>query len=116
MTRNSIFIAIWFLGAGFALDAGADVGQKRLATSQAKPAAPAGAAWTEGEVARVDKAAGRVTIKHGALPKLDMPPMTMPYPVNDKTVLEHLKSGDKIRFDVESVGGVFTVIRLEKSK
>jgi len=27
-----------------------------------------------------------------------------------------LKPGDKIRFDMDSVGGVFTVLRLEKLK
>lgn len=114
MTSKSIFVAIWFLGTGIALDAGADAGHKQSATTQTQQAAVARAQWAEGEVARIDKAAGRVTIKHGALPKLDMPPMTMPYPVKDKTVLAQLKPGDKIKFNVEAVGSVFTVTRLEK--
>ena len=83
----------------------------------AAASAPAAAAdMTEGEVRKVDKAAGKVTIKHGAIPKFDMPPMTMAYRVKDKAMLERLKPGDKIKFDVDGVGGEFTVLRLEKVK
>lgn len=114
MTRNLPIIAILFLGAGLAFHAGADSGRKQPAKTEARAATSA--AWTEGEVVRVEKAAGTVTIKHGAMPKFDMPPMTMPYKVKDKSVLGQLKPGDKIRFDMDGVGGVFTVTRLEKLK
>ena len=66
MTRNSILIAVLFLGAGLAVHAGADMSHKQLAQNEAKPAAAASAEWTAGEVRKVDKAAGKVTIKHGA--------------------------------------------------
>ena len=115
MTRNALVIAMLLLGAGLAFQAGADNGKKQPGKTGAKATA-ASAAWTEGEVARVEKAAGTVTIKHGAMPKFDMPPMTMPYKVKDQAVLDHLKPGDRIRFDVDAVGGVFTVLRLEKLK
>ena len=113
MTRYSLMIAVLILGAGLAFQAGADVGKKQPVRTEAKAASTA---WTEGEVARGEKAVGTVTIKHGAMPKFDMPPMTMPYKVKDKSVLDQLKPGDKIRFDLASVGGVFTVLRLEKLK
>ena len=71
---------------------------------------------TEGEVHDVDMAHGKLTIKHGAMPKFDMPPMTMAYRVKDKAMLEHLKPGDRIKFDVDSVGGEFTVLHLMKVK
>jgi Cu(I)/Ag(I) efflux system periplasmic protein CusF len=116
MTRKSILIAVLFLGAGFAFQAGADADHRQLAKNEAKPAAAASAAWTEGEVRKVDKAAGTVTIKHGAMPKFDMPPMTMAYRVKDKAMLDQLKPGDKIKFDADGVGGEFTVLRLEKVK
>ena len=116
MTRGVVLITVLLLGAGLAPQAGADAGKKQSANKEAKPATAASAAWTEGEVTRVEKAAGTVTIKHGAMPKFDMPPMTMPYKVKDKAVLDQLKPGDKIRFDVDSVGGQFTVLRLEKLK
>ena len=115
MTRNSILIAVLFFGTGLAFHAGADV-KMLLAADEAKPPAAASAEWSDGEVRKVDKAAGTVTIKHGSIPKLDMPPMTMPYHVKDKAMLGHLKPGDKIKFDVDRVGGAYTVTRLEKAK
>ena len=116
MNRNSILIAVLFLGAGLAFHAGAEVSHKHLAKNEAKPVAAASAAWTEGEVRKVDKAAGTVTIKHGPMQKFDMPAMTMAYRVKDKTMLDQLKPGDKIKFDADGVGGAFTVLRLEKVK
>ncbi len=116
MTRSSILIAVSILGAALAFPAGADDSPRHHASNEAKPVAAAGAAWTEGEVRKIDKAAGKITIKHGPMPKLDMPPMTMAYRVKDKSMLDRLKPGDKIQFDVDGVGGEFTVLRLEKVK
>lgn len=116
MTRNPILIAVSILGAALAFQAGADDSHDHHGSMKAKPAAAASAAMTEGEVRKVDKAAGKITIKHGPMPKFDMPPMTMAYRVKDKTMLDHLKPGDKIKFDVDGVGGEFTVLRLEKVK
>ncbi len=115
MTRISTLIAVLLLGAGLVLQAGAGASEKQPATKAAK-SADASAALTAGEVLRIDKAAGTVTIKHGAMPKLDMPPMAMPYRVKDKSMLDQLKPGDKIAFDADAVGGVYTVTRLEKAK
>jgi Cu(I)/Ag(I) efflux system periplasmic protein CusF len=116
MTRNSIVIAVSILGAALTFQAGADDSHAHYAKNEANPAAEANAALTEGEVRKVDKAAGKVTIKHGPMPKFDMPPMTMAYRVKDKAMLDQLKPGDKIRFDVDGIGGEFTVLRLEKVK
>ena len=114
MTRNPILIAVLLLGAGLAFHAGADVSPKQLAQNDA--AAAASAEWTAGEVRKFDKEAGTVTIKHGQIPKLDMPPMIMAYRVKDKAMLDHLKPGDKISFDVDRVDGKYTVTGLKKVK
>jgi Cu(I)/Ag(I) efflux system protein CusF len=103
------------LGAGLAIQARAADTHVHGSANEAKPAA-ANSAWTEGEVRKIDKAAGKVTIKHGPMPKFDMPAMTMAYRVKDKAMLDQLKPGDKIRFDADGVGGEFTVLRLEKVK
>ena len=116
MTRKSMLIAVLLLGAGLAFQAGADDGHKHPAASEAKPAAAKAAALTDGEVRKVDKAAGKLTIKHGAMPKFDMPPMTMAYRVKDKAMLDQLQPGDKIKFDADAVGGEFTVLSLQKLK
>ena len=116
MTRSSILIAVLFLGAGLGFQASADDIHRHYAKNEAVPAAAASAAWTEGEVRKIDKAAGKITIKHGPMPKFDMPPMTMAYPVKDKAMLDQLKPGDKIKFEVGKVGDAFTLMRFEKVK
>ena len=70
----------------------------------------------EGEVRRVDKDAKKITIRHGPLPKLDMPAMTMVFQVKDPAMLERVKPGDKVRFDAEKTGGAFTLTALEVAK
>jgi len=100
-----------------------------LAAAQNVPAAPAttphpaahhataGAAATapqsDGEVRRIDKAQGKLTLRHGPLPHLDMPPMTMVFRVADARLLDGLKEGDKVRFHADRVNGVFTVIAVQ---
>ena len=116
MTRKTISTAVLLLGAGLAFQVSAQDSHKHHATNEAKPAATAAAALTDGEVRKVDKAAGKVTIKHGPMPKFDMPAMTMAYRVKDKAMLDQLKAGDKIKFDADGVGGEFTVLRLERVK
>lgn len=70
-------------------------------------------ALSDGEVRKVDKDAKKITIKHGPLANLDMPPMTMVFQVKDPAMLEQVKVGDKIKFDAEKVGGAFTVTKIE---
>lgn len=66
----------------------------------------------DGEVRKVDKDAGKLTIKHGPIPSMDMPPMTMVYRVKDAAMLDQVKAGDKIRFDAEKIGGAYTVTKM----
>lgn len=67
----------------------------------------------DGEVKKVDKDTGKLTIKHGPITNLGMPAMTMVFRVNDPALLDKVKSGDKIRFAADKVGGVLTVMRVE---
>lgn len=80
-----------------------------------QPAVPTSSAVapSDGEVRKVDKSTGKVTIKHGPLPNLDMPSMTMVFRVKDNAWLEQMKAGDKIRFVADRVNGVLTVVRYE---
>lgn len=68
---------------------------------------------SEGEVRKIDKAAGKLTIKHGPLDNLGMPAMTMVFRVKDAATLDQLKPGDRIRFLAEKADGVITVTKLE---
>lgn len=71
---------------------------------------------SEGEVKKVDRDAGKVTIKHGPLANLRMPGMTMVFRVKDAAWLEQLKPGDKIRFVAERAGNGYTVVRMEPAQ
>lgn len=74
------------------------------------------AEMVEGGVKKVDAAAGKISLKHGPIPKLDMGEMTMVYQVKDPALLSGIKAGDKVKFDAEEVGGKYTVTKIEKSK
>jgi Cu(I)/Ag(I) efflux system protein CusF len=70
--------------------------------------------WAEAEVRRVDRAAGKLSLRHGEIRNLQMPPMTMVFTVQDVSRMEDLKAGDRIRFTADQIQGAYTVIRLEK--
>jgi Cu/Ag efflux protein CusF len=67
---------------------------------------------SEGEVRKVDSAAGKLTLRHGPLSNLKMPGMTMVFRVKDPRWLSELKVGDKVRFVAERVDGNLTVTAL----
>jgi Cu(I)/Ag(I) efflux system periplasmic protein CusF len=89
-----------------------------IAHAQAQPAqtVQADAALTEGEVRRIDTAAQKITLRHGPIANIDMPAMTMVFQVRDPALLNNAKAGDKVRFSVEKINGVYTVIRLEAAR
>jgi Cu/Ag efflux protein CusF len=81
------------------------------------PAAAASAAdMTEGEIRKVDKDTKKLTIKHGEIKNLDMPPMTMVFQVTDAAMLDRVKAGDKIRFVVQKSDTGFVVTDLQVAK
>ena len=71
------------------------------------------AALADGVVLSIDRAANNVTISHGPLRNLGMPPMTMGFQVGDPALLEKIKPGDKVRFHVDAIGGALTVMNIE---
>lgn len=79
------------------------------------PATGSAAALVDGEVRRVDRAAHKLTLRHGPIPSLDMTAMTMVFRVADASMLNAVKTGDKVRFAAERVGGDLTVTRIEQS-
>ena len=68
---------------------------------------------SEGSVKKVDKAGGKITIKHGPLKNLGMPGMTMAFKTATADMLDQVKPGDTVRFLAESVDGAFTVTQIE---
>ena len=74
------------------------------------------AVLSDGEVRKVDKDARKITIKHGPLQNLDMPPMTMVFRVKDPGMLEQVKAGDKVKFQAETIDGALTVTKIAPVK
>lgn len=78
--------------------------------------ATAAAPQSDGEVRKIDKDQGKVTLRHGPLQNLDMPPMTMVFKAADPKLLDGLKEGDKVKFNAEKVNGAFTVTAIQVAK
>ena len=73
-------------------------------------------ALTDGEIRKIDKDAGKMTIKHGEIKHMDMPPMTMVFAAADKAMLDRVKVGDKIRFMAVQTNGRMVVTELQAAK
>ena len=67
----------------------------------------------EGEVRRVDKAGGKISLKHGEIKNLDMPPMSMVFEVKDPALLNKVKVGDKVVFTAAQINGAYTVMSID---
>ena len=79
----------------------------------ATPTASEAAAISHGEVRKIDVANQKITLRHGPLVNLGMPPMTMVFTVQDAAQLEGLKVGDKVNFVAEQQGSQFIVTELQ---
>lgn len=84
--------------------------------SGAAPAASSAAAMSQGEVRKIDLSNKKITLRHGPLVNLGMPPMTMVFGVQDAALLEGLKPGDKVNFVVEQQGSQFVVTELKSAQ
>lgn len=106
MLRSSVVLALLLIGAA-------------LGSPPASVAAPvqlAQSAMIDGEVRKVDMSAGKITIRHGPIPRYDMAtPMTMVFPARDASMLNGLSVGDKVLFDVEKEGGSLTITQIRKA-
>jgi Cu(I)/Ag(I) efflux system periplasmic protein CusF len=63
----------------------------------------------QGEIRKIDKESKKLTIKHGEIKSLDMPPMTMVFQVKEASMLDMVKPGDKIQFRAVKEGGNYVV-------
>ena len=106
------------LGTGSALAqapaaAGADSHSSHHPAAAASPEPQA--ELSEGEITRWDPRTLRLTLKHGEIKNLEMPPMTIVFRVADASVVGDLKPGDKVRFRAEQISGAYHVQRIEKA-
>jgi Cu/Ag efflux protein CusF len=106
---SAIFVAAT-LGSALPVLAAGDHG------GGAMPMAGATDHMSEGMVKKVDPATGKITIKHGPLKNLGMPPMTMVFKAGSTDMLDKVKPGDAVHFVAEDVDGTLTVTRLRSAQ
>jgi Cu/Ag efflux protein CusF len=109
-TIQTLFIASTFATlSALSIPAWAQSTLDQSKKSEMKMAQDGAAMMTDAEVRKVDMAQGKVTLKHGEIKNLDMPPMTMVFTVKDKAMLEGVKAGDKVKFKAANLDGKLTV-------
>ncbi|MBL8318386.1 MAG: copper-binding protein [Burkholderiaceae bacterium] len=104
-----LFVAALLAGPSFAQ-------QKADDHSAHHPPAAATADMTDGEVRKIDKEAGKMTIKHGEIKNLEMPAMTMVFQVKEVALLDKVKAGDKVKFRAEKAASGYVVTAIESAK
>lgn len=70
-------------------------------------------ATASGEVRRVDVAQGKITIKHGQIPDLDLTAMTLVYRI-DPALLTGIQPGDKVKFTARREAGQYVIVAISK--
>lgn len=115
MNRTSLILAATAFAMA-AVPAGAQSTVQNTDAPATIQLAQAAAPMTDGEVRKVDMDAKKITIRHGAIQNLGMPPMTMVFQVKDPAMLEKVKAGDRIKFVADKTGGAFTVTQMVPAK
>ena len=110
MKRIALSLALSLLAtAAFAQHAHHAPAPAQIAQAAAKDLA-------DGEVRKIDKAAGKITIKHGEISNIGMPPMTMVFRVKEPAFLDKVAVNDKVKFQVSQVGSDYVVTAIEKAR
>ncbi len=67
-----------------------------------------------GEVKKIDKPAGRITLKHAEIKVFDMPGLTGAYKVRDPAMLDKVQVGDHVTFNLDRIDSVYTITKIDK--
>ena len=99
-----------------ALMSGASATEHTSATQPATPAKmPDNTSLSTGEIKKIDKDTGKITLKHGPLVNLNMPAMTMVFKVQSPQLIDAVKVGDAVKFRAENIQGALTVTKIERA-
>jgi len=114
MKTLNLVVIVMVLSPGSWISVDVLAQEKPADTILQQPADPA--ELTEGVIRKIDRDNNKITIKHGEIKNLDMPPMTMVFQVNDPAMLDTVKTGDKVKFRAEKTGGSFVVTDIQAIK
>lgn len=70
-------------------------------------------ATASGEVRRVNAAEGKIAIKHGKIPELELTAMILVYRI-DPALLDDIAPGDKVKFKARRDAGQYVIIAISK--
>jgi Cu(I)/Ag(I) efflux system protein CusF len=92
--------------------------KRLLATAAliALSAAASAQALVAGEVKKIDKPAGRITLKHAEIKAYDMPGLTGAYKVQDPAMLDRVQVGDHVQFSLDRVNNQYTITKIVVQK
>ena len=76
--------------------------------------APATNSDTRGRIESINTSEGKVKLKHGPIPKFDMPGMTMTFRVQDPKLLSQIKVGEEVGVTIEEIGNGFVITGFQK--
>lgn len=113
LTLSTVLMSLNLAAPAFAQQKADDHSAHHPAASATVPAADD---MADAEVRKVDQEAAKLTLKHGEIKSLEMPPMTMVFHVKDKAMLDPLKAGDKVRFKAVNEAGKYTVTEIRVTK
>ena len=72
-----------------------------------------GGPMSEGVIRKVDSEARTLTIKHGPIKNLGMPPMTMVFQTDENIAVDDLKTDQTVKFRVVNKNGKMTITEVE---
>jgi Cu(I)/Ag(I) efflux system protein CusF len=84
-----------------------------VAATPADVAVPGSTEASMGEVRKIDHGQQKITLRHGDIPNLGMPPMTMVFRVSDPQGLLRVKVGDRVQFRAEARPEGYTVVWMQ---
>lgn len=97
------------IGVAWATDAGSG----RIEIAQARGTKPAGAS-ASGVVRDIDRPNFRIKIDHGPIPAIGMPAMVMTFKVKNPALLDQVKQGDPVNFEIEQSGLGWIITNLNR--
>jgi len=116
MTLPAVLASACVLSAGAWAQAQSTVAPGKAMDPAMEKPTNAAADLSDGEVRKIDKENGKITLKHGELKNLGMPGMSMVFQVKDKALLDTVKAGDKVKFNAVNENGKFVVTDIQPAK
>ena len=111
IVRERLVSALIACVIGVAWATEADSGGIEIA--QVRATKPAGAS-ASGVIREIDRANSRIKLDHGPIPSIGMPAMTMTFKVKNPALLEQLKQGDQVNFEIERSGPGWIITNLNR--